>query len=264
MFANLSRADVGAMIKTLGLLAAGFVFASPASAGYAVTWDLGAAGLNGVSPAPFTADAFGATEVSHIQFTDAYGHWQEHGYAQITGFSENGQAVSTPGLNSDYTLYVGFSDTGQQGINGSGGIASATETLYLAKGAAVFGIDPTTHDATIDLGGNPWVKLADSTLIWGTSGATAAGDFYAEILSTFTPSLPSVFQGLLASPRLFGNFFHGVSQPGGIQPEFDAHYNVIGVVLHGGADTLSFVPEPASLLLLLGGLPRLLWFRRRG
>jgi hypothetical protein len=79
----------------------------------------------------------------------------------------------------------------------------------------------------------------------------------ADSLSIFTPTLAG--SQVFLSPQLpslfHGAFFHPISDIG---PAVDG-----GFKLTGGDDTLTFTPEPSSLLLLLGGVPAFLLLRRR-
>jgi hypothetical protein len=230
----------------LGLASIGTASAVP------FTWNPAAAGLAGASA--FSGDALKATEVSHIQFTGPTS-WQEHGYAKITGIL-NGGVVSVPtGLNSSYTLYIDFGGTGDLAL---GQFFTATLTLYGVNGASSFGIDGS-NNAYVDNGIHTAVALATSNLILGTTGGAPGGDLSAELWTSFTPTLAagSMFQAPTPIREFYGHFFHPISEPGGIVPVAD------GIVLNGGDDTLSFVPEPVSLLLFAGGLPGLILFRRR-
>lgn len=251
MFVNYSRAFGGAVCKIFGVLAFGLVFTGPAAA-VPFTWDPGLVGLAGASA--FSGDALKATEVSHIQFTGPT-TWQEHGYAKITGIASGGSVSVPAGLNSSYTLYFDFSGTGDMAL---GTFSTASMTLYGVDGASTFGIDGN-NDAFVDNGANVPVALATNSLISGITGGAPGGDLSADLWTVFSPTPAGA--AMFLSPSLpwtfYGHFFHPVSEPDGVQFVPD------GIVLIGGDDTLSFVPEPVSALLLAAGLPGLLLFRRR-
>lgn len=240
--------SIGKHLATLALL---FTCAAPASA-VPFTWDPSAVGLAGASA--FSGDALKATEVSHIVFTGPT-TWVEHGYAKITGVLDGGVQSTPTGLNSSYTLYFDFSGAGDMA---TGHFSSASMTLYGVDGVSSFGIDGS-NNAYVDNHGNTAVALATNTLIDGTTGGAPGSDMYADLWTWFaaTPAGASMFLSPTLPWQFYGHFFHPISEPGGITFVAD------GVVLNGGDDTLSFVPEPAVLLLLAGGLPGLLAFRRR-
>ncbi len=251
MNANQTRTPSGSIFNILGALAMGLILAEPAKA-VPFAWDPSAAGLAGASA--FSGDALKATEVSHIQFTSAV-DWNEHGFAKITGI-ENGGVGSTPaGLNSTYTLYFDFSGTGDFS---TGTFTTATMTLYGVNGVSTFGID-ANNNAYVDNGTNTAIALATASLISGTTGGAPGGDLFADIWTTFTatPAGSAVFLAPSLPRVIYGHFFHPIDEPGGITLVSD------GIVLVGGVDTLAFVPEPFSPLLLIGGLPGMWLFRRR-
>lgn len=259
MSAPHSRAAAGATRHALGALAIGLMVAAPAQANVSFTWDPSAIGLTGSA---FSADALKATEVSHISFTDAFGNWAEHGYAKITGVLNNNVLSVPTGLNSTYTLYLDFSGTGNVGV---GQFFTATETLYMVNGVSTFGINGN-NDAFVDNGVNTAIALATSTLIQGTTGQVG-NDLFANLWTTFAPTANGalVFNQPQPFPNIFyGNFYHSASEPGGVTPIFvGGNPNPVGFVLNGGDDTLSFIPEPISLLLFAGGLPGVWFFRRK-
>jgi len=256
-----TRAPGGAALKTLGVLVIGLLLAEPASA-IPFTWDPSVVGLQG-APA-FSGDALKATEVSHIHFNDA-STWQEHGYAQITGIVNNGAESVPSGLNATYSLYLDFSITGN---SATGMFTSASVTLYGVNGVSTFAIDTNdNYTAKVTNTGIP-IELATNTLIKGSTGGAPGGDLSADLWSTFTPTATGagVFLGPTMPGNFYGHFFHPNDGTGGIQPIFDfsgAQPVLTDVLLRGGDDTLSFVPAPASLLLLVSGLPGLLLARRR-
>jgi hypothetical protein len=169
---------------------------------------------------------------------------------------QNG-AVSTPGgLNSTYSLYFDFTATGSL-ITAQ--FTSFSMTLYGVDGVTAFGIDGN-NDAFINNGANTAIQLATNTLLSGSIAGGPGSDLAADSYSTFssTPEGIPFFLGPQLPATFHGAFFHSMNEPGGITLLQN------GVVLQGGDDTLTFTPEPSSLMLLLGGLPGVLLLRRRG
>jgi hypothetical protein len=246
------------LLKAFGVLLSGLALAGPAAA-VPFAWDPGAVGLNGASA--FGGDALKATEVSRIHFTSP-STWEEHGYAKITGILSGGAGSVPNNLNTagGYSLYFKFDGTGDFF---SASFTTATMTLYGVNGAANFGIDGN-NNAYVDNGANTPVALAVASLLNGTSGGAPGGDLFADLWTSFaaTAAGAAMFQAPTLPAELYGHFFHPVSEAGGITL-ITSGGNLTDVVLRGGDDTLSFVPEPASALLLLaGGLPGV-WLRRR-
>lgn len=235
---------------TLAALALGCALARPAAAG-PIIWDLSAIGITGATS--FTADALKATENTHISITGPTTFF-EHGFAKVTGISEN-SVISTPtGLNSTYSLYFEFAVSGSLVTQQ---FTSFSMDLYAVDGVTVFGYD-ANDNAVVDNGANVATLLATNTLVSGSIGGIPfLTPLSADSFSTFTPTAAGT--PVFLSPQLpalfHGAFFHPVTD---ISPAIDG-----GFKLTGGDDTLSFVPEPCSLLLMLGGLPGLLLLRRR-
>lgn len=246
-------------LSLVAVALASVFYALPAQAlltGVPVTVDVSQLGLTGAS---FTTNAFKATEVSHITFLDANGNWYEHGIAQITGINSAGGIVTPTGMNSSYTLYMDFQGTGNIALQT---FNSAVETIYVAEGAATFGLDGN-HDAFVDNGGRQVWTLAHSNLILGTT-SPPVGDLYANLLGTFetTTDGKSVFVGPQPFPgEWLGVFFHS-STDGNLIPLIGAQ-GLEGFAITGGDDTLVFVPEPGSLLLTAGAMAGASWMRRR-
>ncbi len=242
-----------------GALALGLALTAPAEAAFTFTWNPGAI-VSG--SAAFTADTLLATEVSHIRFTSAT-DWTEVGYAKITGATLGGSTVTTSGLGTDYSLYFSFQGTGKQGasLSDPGSFLSMTMDLFGVAGAATFGID-VNNDAYVNTGTATPVKLAGTTFIQGTT-ALAGSAMSATLLGDFTPAAgqESFFAALPSPALLYGDFRHVVG--GDVVPELDAGDNLIGFVIQGGDDKLSFVPTPAPLVLLAGALPALASRHRR-
>ncbi len=238
-------------IKLLTAISIGCALGYPAIAG-PIVWDPSAIGLTGASS--FTADALKGNETSHIMFTGPTS-FVEHGFIKVTGILQNGLVTTPNGLNSTYSLYFDFTATGD---SATGVLDTLGLTLYGVNGEAIFGIDGS-NNAFVDNGSRVAVALATNAFIKGMIGGAPGTDLSADTFSTFSatpagkpvflsPSLPAVFHGA---------FFHSVLEPGGIAFVSD------GIVLRGGDDTLTFVPEPSSLALLICGLGGILIFRRK-
>lgn len=260
MFARLSRAPCAPGRKSLLSLAlVAALCATPARAdlsGPLFSMDVSGLGLAGTA---FTANAFKAVEVSHVTFLDAMGNWSEHGIAKFTGILNNGNFSTPTGMSSSYTLFMDFQGTGNIAAQA---FLTATETLYIAAGVATFGLD-ANHDAWVDTGNNQVWALASSNLLLGTT-SPPVGDLYADLLGTFQTTADGVAVFSAPAPfygRWFGHFFHSASD-GGMAPLFGAN-GLEGFAINGGDDTLVFVPEPGTLLLVAGALAAVSGAQRR-
>lgn len=260
-----SGAQSGATLVSLGALVIGLALAEPVGA-LPFTWNPGAVGLNGATP--FTGDALKLSEYSHTKVVSPT-TWSEHGYLQVTGIVNN-NAVSVPtGLNSDYSLYLDYENTG---TIYTGKFDTLSMTLYGVEGVSSFDLDGNL-DAYVNNAGTP-IQLAtlefDSGFVGGIPGVTAV---IAEMELTFLadPNALSVFLAPLDSQTIKGNFFH----PGVFAAVFGPDGGLTDFAFKGGDNTLSFVqaggeagpvdavPEPGAMLLWAGGWSTLLHFPRR-
>lgn len=244
--------------KNLGALGLAFLLAGPANAGAVFSLDVSQIGLIGDA---FTADALKAKEVAHISFIGANGDWHEHNFTYITGIVNNGVETIPGGLGSTYTLYIDFDGTGNIGLQQ---FFTATENLYVVNGASTFSI--VNQEPTVDNHGNTPILIATGGLIAGTT-SPPVGELYAKLLASFTPTAAgaAIFQQPQPFPgQMYGDFRHPPGESAdAMVPLFDINGMLAGFNLHGGNDTLTFIPEPLSLLLFAGGLPALLGFSRR-
>ena len=250
--------------KYLACLLLGFGFSSQVNAlGFTVN-----PGSIGVNDNPFSADALTVSEVSHISFTDAYGDFTEAGYGKITGATlNNGSAVSTSGLGSDYSMYFYFNDSGNVF---AGQLSAGFFSFYAVPGASAFYFD-STNTAQVNNNGYTPTLLGTALLNSGTVGGNllqGTGYILSASVdsSTFTPTANgSAFFGLSApSFDLTGNFIHDASVVGSVFPYSDP-LAPTDILLIGGSDTLSIapVPVPSAWAMMMLGLPLLGWQVRR-
>ena len=212
-----------------------------------------------------TADNIIVSDYSHVVLDTGSQTFTETGLLSVQSFQLAGAAVSSPGLNTSYGLYIGFSAAGTQQITGNpltsftaGSFTSLSYTLYGYNGpSATFSFD-AAHNPTTTASGA--VALATGSLIQGSvstspalNGATPSYVPSANATVTFNP-LPAqaaFFQSPTGFYDLgFAAFTNTVSQVTVLSA------NEFLVDQGGGAFnfTATPVPEPETYALLLAGL----------
>lgn len=212
-----------------------------------------------------TADNIIVSDYSRVVLDPSTQTFTETGLLSVQSFQLAGAAVSSPGLNTTYGLYIDFNATGTQQISGNpltsftaGSFTSLNYTLYGYNGpSATFSFD-AAHNPTTNASGV--VALATGSLIQGSvstspamNGATPSYVPSANATVTFNP-LPAqaaFFQSPVGFYDLgFAAFTNTVSQVTVISA------NEFLVDQGGGAFnfTATPVPEPETYALLLAGL----------
>lgn len=258
--------DRGFISKGAALVAAaGVALAATTASATTVTFNPAAAGLGGSS---FSFDALQGTEVSLIANTfngDGSLSFVENGYLQVTGI-ELGDAVSVPtGLNSSYTLYFSFSDTGgAPSLAAPGTVTSANITLYGVNGASTFALN--SGGATVANNNTP-VALLSLAFTSGTIGSTLVSypPPVLDLNATLNGIVDPIVAGFLAAPGLpLASVLVATHDHSTVQV-LDGGATFL---VDGGPDSISFVPAPASAPLLAAGLAgiaaiRVRWRERR-
>lgn len=249
------------------------LIATALAVGCVSVWALPAFTLNpqGAGPAlnggAVTADNIIVSDYAHVVSDLGTHTFTETGLLSVQSFQLAGAAVSSPGLNTTYGLYIDFTGTGIQTLTGNpltdftgGSFTSLSYTLYGYNGpSATFAFDAANNPTTTATGA---VALATGALIRGrvsTSPAEAEdGSPYSFVPSanatvTFNP-LPAQ-AGFFQAPANFYNlgfaaFTNTVSQVEILSP------NEFLVREGGGAFNFAAtpVPEPESYALLMAGL----------
>ena len=258
-----TRAVTARATRTLALAALTF--------GCVSVWALPAFTLNPQAASPIlngaavTADNIIVSDYSHVVLDSGSNTFTETGLLSVQSFQLAGAAVSSPGLNSSYGLYIDFNATGVQQIAGNpltnftaGSFTSLNYTLYGYNGpSATFSFD-AAHNPTTSASGV--VALATGSLIQGSvstspamNGATPSYVPSANATVTFNP-LPAqsaFFQSPAGFYDLgFAAFTNTVSQVKVLSA------NEFLVDQGGGAFnfTATPVPEPETYALMLAGL----------
>jgi hypothetical protein len=171
---------------------------------------------------------------------------------QVTGFELNGQPVNAAGFGRGYGLY--FNINGITTMNGGPPVYSVLNASLVA--------DPGNNDGTVSAtvgGGLAFSNgtagdfaLGSGTLISASLGLDGSGTRHAHYLDSFQSQAgEAAFFGNLAPPLMDvvlttpGTAFAAILQPDG---------TTINLV-NGGTGQVTFgAPEPASMLLVGGGL----------
>jgi hypothetical protein len=246
-----SRLWKAALVAAIALPAAnGTVRAS----GLPFTWDPSQASppLSGAGSA-FTADTIDATNYLH-SIIETNGSFVEQLVLNIGGFQLNGQPVTAPGLDTTYGLYFAIDATGQL-------IAGKTtfNTLNISLMA-----DPGNNDGTLSatIAGisfsntGPTGVADDFTL--GTGSLLSASMAFNPFTKVRTAHYVENFAPEPNETGFFGNFspllevflttppaaFQALPQPDGTTV----------ILVNDGIARADFVPEPASIVLLVSGL----------
>ncbi len=172
------------------------ITAGGASAGAApvtFTWDPSATSpaLAGAGPA-FTADSISTTDFL-FNISDPAATGTDTFILQVNGFSRNGAAVSVPGLNSSYGLYI----EGTVAVHGVPSIYGPGTIALVADPTNNDGVPSASWNDAAQTGGvsfsNPAntaddITLATGDFITGSFGTQSNGQPGVNFLQTFVPN----------------------------------------------------------------------------
>ncbi len=229
------------------------------------TLDPAAAGLAGASS--FVADNLLITDFATI--TAGGGNtFSEEGYLSVIAAQRNNATVSTPGLNSSYSLYIHFTGSGTSSAANPlstptvGSFSSLDYTIYGVQGNATFGFNGS---APMTSAVNP-VALASGSLVDGNLATFPSGGTFVAFANanvSFNALIASVFStpGSIISSAMT-SFTNTSSE---VVPFEDATGR--GFMINSGGGSINFattpVPEPSSYTLMLAGLAAVFGLSRR-
>jgi len=214
-----------------------------------------------------TADNIIVSDYAHV-VSDLVTHtFTETGLLSVQGFQLSGAAVSSPGLNSTYGLYIGFTGTGTQQIIGNpltdftaGSFTSLNYTLYGYTGpSATFSFDaahnPTTTAAgavALATGSLKQGKVSTSPAL-GADGSTPSFVPSANATVTFNP-LPAQAAFFQAPAGFYDLGFAAFTNTASQVEVLSASEFLVRQ--GGGAFNFAAtpVPEPETYALMLAGL----------
>lgn len=221
----------------------------------------------GLTGAPVTADNILVSDFSRVTFGDA-ASFTDDGFLSITGFQSGATNLSTPDLNTNYSLYLAFSGTGHLTV----GIGADPHTAFTG------GMFDTLDYSFYGVSGNSTFSTAGATPTVSNSGVPillASGSLTPDSVSTVSssPSNPQFTSNAAAtvtfavaaasffSPNPFYNIavsaFNNTNSE--VFPFGTPGTPGSGFVINNGGGSLNFtptpaIPEPETYALMLAGL----------